>query len=146
MNAKLTVVLHPATASVGLIAPQVGMPVLGGTLTAASGGVVTVTRPDGSSYHDYTHNVRMLAAEAAGFGWPWGPGSVQSGHVAGDRTGPALRPPRLVGDLLPFQTTTPNPQIQTYLEAGRLPRTCLLGTSAAVDLAPFAADPGAVFD
>ena len=45
MNTKFTVVLAPRTPSVGLIAPQVGMPLVQGTLTAVSGNVLTVTRP-----------------------------------------------------------------------------------------------------
>jgi hypothetical protein len=94
MNAKFTIVLTPATPSVGLVEAQPGMPLVQGRLAAVAGGVVTVTRPDGSSFRDYAHNLRILAAEAAGYGWPWGPGSVRLGHAAGDgkpRTCPAHR-------------------------------------------------------
>jgi hypothetical protein len=70
MNAKLNVVLTPAIPSVGLIDAQPGMPLIEGTLTAVSGNLVTVTRPDGTVFRDYAHNLRILAAEAAGYGWP----------------------------------------------------------------------------
>jgi hypothetical protein len=140
MNAKLNVVLTPATPSVGLIDAQPGMPLIEGTLTAVSGNVVTVTRTDGSVFRDYAHNLRILALDAAGYGWPGAPECIRFGHGGG--TGPAMVPSWRIG-ASPFETANSD-ELQTIMHGDGKPRTCRLGVSEAEDVAPVPACRGAV--